>query len=271
MWQPKVKTIAALQKGLIVLDAITEAGNGINLQALHAKTAIPKATLLRLLLTLEQHGLIWRRLLDGAFFASHTARRPKSSAGLIGRLAEYAGDELETLQAKIQWPSDLAVRRGNAMTLCETNRNTFYMSVHKDKVGFEVSMLRSAVGRAYLAFCPDDEREQILAGLRKSRRPGDALARDAAKLNAVFAQTRQAGYGRREPTFGGNYDEPRSTHNDKLTALAVPILKHGGGIYGCLNIVWIESLFSVEEMADKHLAALTKTASRIARKMALPR
>ncbi len=267
MWQPKVKTIAALQKGLIVLDAVQTHGSGLSLQELHDSTAIPKATLLRVLLTLEQHGLVWRRHVDGCFCASHTSLRAAADIAPTEQLAECAADELDSLQAKIQWPSDLAVRHEFGMRLCETNRTTSYITVHKDKLGFEINMLRSAVGRAYLSFCSDDEREQILAGLKHSERPGDLLARSPTRLRTIIDETRRRGYATRDPGFGGHYDKTKSQHNDRLSALAVPILREGG-VHGCLNIVWIEGLFSVEEMAAKHLATLKKTATSIARKMA---
>ncbi|EES26246.1 putative transcriptional regulator, IclR family [Burkholderia pseudomallei 1106b] len=51
-----------------------------------------------------------------------------------------------------------------------------YFMVNRDKLDYEINILRSAVGRAYLAFCPDDEREEILEALRRSQRPGDELA-----------------------------------------------------------------------------------------------
>jgi len=267
MWQPKVKTIAALQKGLIVLDAVQAHGSGISLQELHAQTAIPKATLLRLLLTLEQHGAVWRRHADGFFCASQATRPMPAGLAPMERLAECAADELDSLQTRIQWPSDLAVRHEYGMRLCETNRTTSYITVHKDKLGFEINMLRSAVGRAYLSFCSDDERAEILDGLRRSERPGDLLARSPARLKAIFDDTRQRGYGIRDPGFGGHYDKSKSQFNDRLSALAVPIL-HEDGVHGCINIVWIEGLFSVDQIAGEHLATLKKTAARIARKMA---
>lgn len=266
MWQPKVKTIAALQKGLIVLDAISESTNGLSLQDLHDRTRLPKATLLRLLLTLEQHGSVWRRHVDGAFCASHAPSRTASAQGLHHRLAECAADELDSLQEKIQWPSDLAVRHGFNMLLCETNRTTSYIVVHKDKLGFEINMLRSAVGRAYLAFCSEQERSEILSGLRMSERPGDILAHHPSQLEAILEETRHRGYGVRDASFGGDYDKPKSKFNDRLAAMAVPILKEDG-VYGCLNIVWIESVFTIEAMAEKHLATLKNSAKRIAKRM----
>jgi IclR family mhp operon transcriptional activator len=265
MWQPKVKTIAGLQKGLVVLDTLYAAENGMSLHDLHVQTAIPKATLLRVLVTLEQHGAVWRRHVDSNFCASHTLQQRALHLNQSSKVAECAADELDSLQAKVQWPSDIAIRYGYSMMLCETNRISSYITVHKDKLGFEINMLLSAVGRAYLAFCPTNERDEILAGLRASERPGDVLARAPAQLNAVLDEIRRLGYAVRDPSFGGHYDKLKSQHDDRLAAIAVPIPK-GEGLHGCLNMVWIESVFTVEETAEKYLETLKRTAARIARK-----
>ena len=50
-------------------------------------------------------------------------------------------------------------------------------------IGQRVGWLLTGVGRAYLAFCPQAEREEILRRLRKSDQPEDALARDPKRLD----------------------------------------------------------------------------------------
>ena len=265
MWEPKVKTIAALDKGLTVLNVVRETA-GVGLHDLHLRTGLPKATLLRLLVTLERRELIWRRIGDGLFCPGSTAGSGKQPSGAIDRLAQCAAPELDRLQAAILWPSDLAVRRGNAMVLCETNRAHSYFMVRRDKIGFRVNMLRSAVGRAYLAFCPDRERERIVAALRRSARPGDALAHDPVALDGVLGRTRRAGYGVRDETFGSAYDKPRSEQDDRLEAMAVPIMS-GAVVFGCISIVWIQGIRTVTQIAAQHLDALRGTATEIAERM----
>lgn len=266
MWSPKVKTIDALERGLITLKTLQEM-QAASLHDLHLRTGIPKATLLRILLTLERQGLIWQRLADGLFRPSYTLQERARSLGRVDRLIECAAPELEALQRIIRWPSDLAVRSGAAMMLCESNRTHSYFMVNRDKLGYEINILRSAVGRAYLAFCPDDEREEILEALRHSQRAGDEMASNRRYVTHLLRETRALGYGVREQTFGGAYDKSRSVHDDGLSALAVPIVKPDGAIAGCVNIVWIERLFDASEMAARHLSDLRDTAARIATKI----
>ncbi|MGO4762068.1 helix-turn-helix domain-containing protein [Cupriavidus sp. 2KB_3] len=267
MWDPKVKTIAALDRGLAVLDEVRRTG-GSSLQALHDETELPKATLLRILVTLERRALIWRRIADGYYCPGSPPPASRRQSDATDRLAQFAAPELDRLQAEILWPSDLAIRRGNAMVLCETNRAESYFTIRRDNIGFHVNMLRSAVGQAYLAFCPQKEREIVLAALRRSRRVGDAVARDPAYVARLIELTQQRGYGVREQEFGGDYDKPRTEADDRLEALAVPIMENKLRVYGCVNIVWIRGVRTQEQIVKQCLHPLRHTADAIARKMA---
>lgn len=266
MWSPKVKTIDALERGLITLKTLQEL-QAASLHDLHLHTGIAKATLLRILLTLERQGLIWQRLADGLFRPSYTLQARARRLDRVDHVIECAVTELDQLQERILWPSDLAVRRGTTMTLCESNRTRSYFVVNRDKLGYEINMLRSAVGRAYLAFCPDEERETILDALRAGARPGDERAHDRRYVRQLLNETRRLGYGARERTFGGAYEKSRAQYNDGLSALAVPIAAPDGSVAACINIVWIERLFKVEEMATRHLGDLQAAAARIAERI----
>lgn len=60
-----MKTIDALARGLVVLRSLEER-RGQSLAELHRATGVPKASLLRILDTLEQGGFAWRAIGDGA-------------------------------------------------------------------------------------------------------------------------------------------------------------------------------------------------------------
>jgi IclR family mhp operon transcriptional activator len=117
------------------------------------------------------------------------------------------------------------------------------------------------VGRVYLAFCSDQEREAILKRLRKSDKPEDRLARDSKRLDKILAETRQRGYGTRDSTFGGGaYGNPPV--DDGLAAIAIPLLDRTR-VHGSVNILWIRTAFTVEAFADRHLADLRAAAAEI--------
>jgi IclR family mhp operon transcriptional activator len=119
----------------------------------------------------------------------------------------------------------------------------------------------TGVGRAYLAYCPDNERDQILQRLRLTKRPEDRLAHEPKRLDRILAETRERGYGTRDPGFtGGGYGQ--APYDDGLAAIVVP-LRDGRRVHGSINILWIRTAFTVGEFAARHLADLNAAAAEI--------
>lgn len=255
------KLIKSLERGLEVLRALQEQPIS-SLQDIHYRTKIPKPSLLRILHTLGQAGLVSRRLADGHYRISanqsHLARKPDR----YDRVAEAAAPVLDRLCRKVSWPSDLMVPAGDHMEIRESSRvrtpfSTFFMH---DRVGTPVNWVLSAVGRAYLAHCPDKERERILAVLRKSEKPEDRLARDPKRLDRILAETRANGYGDRDSSFlGGAYGRHSP---DGLAGIAVPLLGNRL-VHGVINIIWARAARTVEDMVRDHLVDLRNAAIEI--------
>jgi IclR family mhp operon transcriptional activator len=148
------------------------------------------------------------------------------------------------------------------MEIRETSRvrtpfSTFFLH---DRVGTPVNWVLSAVGRAYLAYCPEKERERILRVLRRSSLPENRLAHDDKHLNQVLAETRMRGYGLRDPSFGGGAYGAQAS--DGLSGMAVPLLD-GRRVHGVINILWTKAAKRVEDMARDHLADLQTAAGEI--------
>src|SRR5262249_61203295 len=150
------------------------------------------------------------------------------------RLAEAAAPVMDRLCRRVSWPSDLMVPAGDHMEIAETNRTRSPFLLQQERVGLAVNWLMSAVGRAYLAFCPSREKQRIVEILRTSSKPEDRLAREPDRLNAILAETRGRRYGTRDPAHpGGYYGGP--PHADGLLAIAVP-LRGGGPGLGAIHI-----------------------------------
>jgi IclR family mhp operon transcriptional activator len=225
---------------------------------IHRATHISKPSLLRILSTLENAGVVSRRLADGHYRLSASARgvRKRDFHELV---AEAAAPVLDRLCQKVKWPSDLLVPAGDHMERRETSRALSPFIIpspfHSPReIGTRVNWLLTGVGRAYLAFCPSGARERILEKLRRSDKPEDRLARDPKRLEQVLAETRARGFGIRDPSFvGGPYGTP--PFDDGLAGIAIP-LQDGRRVYGSINILWIKTAFTIEEFAVQHLRDL---------------
>jgi IclR family mhp operon transcriptional activator len=247
------KRVEALARGLAVLKAVY-ANPGVSLHHLHASTGLAKATLLRSLRTLEEGGFISRRLADGGYLP--VVPVPRDTTKWLA-LTEAAGPALEALSRTIAWPTDLGVRDGASMLVLESNRRLSSIRVNRQTLGARPHMVWSAMGQAYLAFCPDAEREEILAGLRASKAPEDRAARNARRIERLLGDTRERGYGVRDARYGV-LDLGRP-----VSAIAVPVHR-GGRVFACLNCVWLVDVTDEREVVARYLAPLRAAADEIA-------
>lgn len=207
---------------------------------------------------------------DGHYRVSAFARMGRKH-DRYDRVAEAAAPVLDRLCQNVRWPSDLMVPAGDHMERRETSQaySPFFIHpTHRNRVGQHVGLLLTGVGRAYLAFCPEREREGLLQRLRKSDKPDDWLARDPKRLDKVLTETRARGYGTRDPAFvGGHYGGPPV--DDGLAAIAVPLVD-SIRVHGSINILWIKTAFTVEEFAARHLADLQAAAAEIVEVLQTP-
>lgn len=257
----KTETIRGLRRGLQVLQAL-QMNPILSLHEIHLSTGISKPSLLRILHTLAQSGMVSRRLADGHYRIStvaHTARKRDR----YDRVAEAAAPVLDRLFQKVSRPSDLFVPAGDHMERRESSRSQnphFSHPSYLTRVGQPVNWLMTGVGRAYLSFCPAQERDAIIQLLRKSDQFEDQLARDPKRIERILAETRARGYGTRDPAFvGGLYRAPT---DDGLAGIAVPLLDRMR-VHGSINILWIRTAMTVDECAARYLADLKSAAAEI--------
>lgn len=258
-----MKTIDTLARGLRVLRILDER-RGQSLAELHRATGIPKASLLRVLDTLEEAGFAWRAIGDGRYRRRVAIiQRPELNDELL-RIGELAAPYLEALRRKVIWPSDVLVPHRNRMEIVETSRRQSSLNLAVYAIGYRVEMFLSAPGRAYLAFCSETERAAVLAEAAANP-PYLARARQvlAGELPAILDETRRLGYASRDPLFGGAENAEMGEQDDGIDAIAVPVL-HDGKVLASLNLVWPRKYALKARIIREHLADLQATAAAIA-------
>src|SRR5690606_24547766 len=124
-------------------------------------------------------------------------------------LAQYA--------AKLVWPLDLSIYDNAAMVIEETTHGRSPLSIDRAMTGFRMPVLRTSAERAYLAFCPDRERELIVNHLNRWGDPADLFFLQNGWLERMVTETRARGYALRD--FG----EFRA----QTASIAVPVFSDG--------------------------------------------
>lgn len=261
----KVKRIRSLERGLDVLLAV-EAARAASLHDLYLSTRLPKATLTRILLTLEACGLIWQRVADQKYRPGYSLKERARHIEEADRIVEAASPVLHELTRRTGLSAALAVPRADFMELCEMRFPNAPLKESRRRVGKQVNMLFSGHGSAYLAFSPARERDYALERLRKSDRRGYALARDRDWVGRMLEDTRRRGYGVRDPTFGGHFDKPTRESDDGMTAIAVPIMV-AECVVATINLYWRKRIATTKQIARRYLKDLKAAAELIASKL----
>jgi IclR family mhp operon transcriptional activator len=257
----KVKPIQSLERGLHVLAKLREM-RAASLHDLHQATGIPKPTLTRILYTLYRQGLVWQRMADGAFLPSHLMLQ-RGRLDDTAWLVEIASPVLERLCERVMWPSVLSVPRLDHMEVVETNSpRAYFDELPAGPIGFRANLLRSASGRAYLAFCPDAEREAVLRRLRDRDGVGHELAHDPVAVRRIVAATRRRGYSVRAPDFGGHYSKTRRDVDDGRSSIAMPV-RSGGHVLACVNLTWRRKALTLTQVVDRYAGDLRTAVTTI--------
>jgi IclR family transcriptional regulator, mhp operon transcriptional activator len=240
----------AVLRTLTVLRALN-VRNGATVLELSRTTGISRAALYRVLETLREAGYIALDLSGRHYCLTLMVRCLAEGFAEEDWVTQVSRPALKALQKKVLWPVDLGTFMDSAMWIRETTRPQSTLTMDRGTVGIRFPMLNAATGRAYLAFCPDDEREQILSNLARAREPGCELLANRASFDRKLAQTRARGYGIR---FG----EPPLDSG----AIAVPILSQDR-VLGCVNLTFARKSMSPAEAARQFLADMQATATRI--------
>jgi len=257
-----MKTIRVLERAIATIRAI-DAGNH-SLRDIHLATGIDKATLLRILQTFQNEGVIRRSFIDNQY-----QRLPFSGvAGVYTEkqmaYAAVATPFLQELQRVVLWPSDMLVFSKNTMLLLETTRRSSSIGLNpRYTSGYEVDIFLSAPGRAYLANCSEAERKKIINYYQKTP-PVNARSKIVFKreLPTIINETRKNSYGRRDQYFGGGVEDI-SDFDDGFDAISVPLLSRNK-IFGCISLVWPRKYKLHQKIINDHLEIFKKTANLIA-------
>lgn len=257
-----MKTIRVLERAIAVIRAIDDGKS--SLRDIHEETGIDKATILRILLTYQNEGLVYKSLTDNLYRVIPLSAKKGVYSEKQILMSVLATPLLQELQKIIIWPSDISVFHKNKMLLLETTRKFSSVGLNpRYTSGYLIDMFSSAPGRAYFANCPESERKKVIEHYKKNppENPrSQAIFR--TELRKIIDQTIKDTYGSRDPYFGGA-EEDISDFDDGMDAIAVPI-RGEKILYGSVSIVWPRKYKLKTKVVASHLSQLKDVANNIA-------
>ncbi len=255
------KMVQGLSRGLAVLKALNQAEGGwATIRELSEVTGLHRTTVRRLLETLQSEGVLRRSASDDSYRLTPDVRALSDGFREEEWISEAASPVLGELLLKVVWPSDFATLDGLTMRVRETTHRFSPLSFHKVTVRRRLPLALTAAGRAYLAFCEEEERMELID--RLAAEPGSPFQGPGRQaLISLLAQHREAGHA---------YNHGEWLPEQKIMALAVPVF-HTGKVAGCINIVMLRSAMSLTEARKKYLTPLHAAARKIEDYLATPR
>ena len=257
------KGARALERGLDVLWALNRLRSATVLD-LAGATNLPRPTVYRLLASLQAKGVVARNEAD-QYRLTQRALTLSDGYDEDEWISAVARPVLTALGREVAWPVSLFTFDAGRMLVRATTHHESALSVDHGMVGQRLPMLRTAAGRAYLAFCPEKERSAILLLLASSGDSDDRLIREPRRVAALLGSARRDGYASQVREI-----------NRQTASFSVPILmpvrsgpaeQHAArsrAVLGCISVIWIASALTVQQGVGRYGASVRRAAEQIA-------
>jgi IclR family mhp operon transcriptional activator len=205
--------VNAVCRALHILKVANEK-SVVTVNSIHAETGIPRPTIVRMLETFMHEGYIVRDNMCGGYRVTEKVAELSAGYSGISRVIEIARPLAIGLTRQIKWPIGLGVIDGDAIEILYWT-GTISPVVHTNTVlGKRPDLLRSAMGRAYMAFCDEEERERHISRIRATS-PAEFGPSEETAFRHRLERIRRAGYATRDPR----------TEPVRMTTFGVPILE----------------------------------------------
>ena len=248
---PSFPPVQSVVRALKVLkDLNTRRVTTVN--QLYLSTKLPKPTIVRLLETLIHEGFVTSDKRLGGYCV--TSQVPTLSAGFHSTLlvVEAGRAWCIDLTRRFKWPASIAVLDGAAVSVRFSTIPDSPVSPFHATLNMRLSLISRALGRAYIGFCPEGERQILIQHLRSSKDPEDRPEDLEAAVKEVTKRARRFGYAERAPNV-----EPKSS-----STIAVPIMR-GDRVLATLGLTYFRSAVPAPDVRRTLVTPLQETAKRI--------
>jgi DNA-binding IclR family transcriptional regulator len=246
---------ASLRKALALLTVVAEEpgnGDGLALVELTRLSGLNKSTLLRLAAPLLEENLLERDHETGKFRLGHGCLRLGQSYLDRVDLRSVANGELRTLMRATESTCHLVVLSGHDVVYLDKVEDEATVRM-ASRVGATMPAYCTAVGKAMLAFSPEEVVGPILAGNLEPLT--DKTITDPTLLRADFEAIRRRGY-----SIDDRENEP------EVRCVAAPIFGHDDHVVAALSVSSLSSRMTAKRVREVGPMA-AETSLRISAKL----
>lgn len=248
------KEVRGLTRGLELIRALNRMpGGSASTSELARVCGIHRTTTKRLLETLRSEGMVRPGEREGQYFLNEGVKQ--LTDGFRGErwIAEVAAPAMRQAVRDLMWPSDLATLEAGYMIVRETTHRWSMLSQHHAMAGEKMPLLQTALGRAYLAACSEQELDAILRYLDRHAQGMDGEMDDRSSVQRMIEVTRERGFALNTGEW---------SKESRFSAVAVPVFS-AGRLIGAMNLVFPKNAVSVEEMESRYVPKLKALALQV--------
>jgi IclR family mhp operon transcriptional activator len=222
-----------------------------SVNCIHEETGMPKSTIVRMLETLMAEGYVARDNMCGGYRVTGKVNELTAGYDGISQIIEVARPLAIDLTRRLKWPIGLGIIDGDAIAI-DFWTGTISPWAHTNTVlGLRPDLRSSAMGRAYLAYCSQEELDGHIARFRADTEHEFTDA-DERRLRLLLSQIRADGYAMRDPR----------TKPYRTTTLAMPI-RQGSEARATISISFFKTAIPPAEIAERIVAPLRETTTKI--------
>ncbi|MGY4815616.1 IclR family transcriptional regulator [Pseudomonas chlororaphis subsp. piscium] len=252
----KVETgsVRSVERALAIVELLGQ-HQALGLEELHYLTALPKATVSRMLLTLQEQGWIYRGLSDRRYRLCARRLFGDQQQRFKRQLVERAAPWLQALSERTGLVVDLSCFDGERLEVMESSIPAVLRKRYPHNcqiVGHYSSLFHSAMGKACLA---ELDHEQVQRLAVREQVPQEDQYR-------ACEQSQHQGFGQRTE---GYWEYPVRLPF-LIRAVALPI-RDQGRLVGSMALHWPMDQAPVERVLSLHLASLEATVQDVERSL----
>lgn len=246
--------IEPVRRSFAVLEALSRRRSS-TVGVLTGETGLPRPTVVRLLHTLIALGYAARVSREQGYRLTERVLGLAGSIRFVDHLVDAAIPHMSRFTSEHGWPLYLATLSYGAISIRHSTAPESPMSFEAAGLNLRRPVLTSALGRVWLAFCPEEERRTILRdiGLRDG---GGLTSRQETALGAALEQIRRDGYA-----------FTRLARPTRLHGIAVAIRQGSGAgarVMGSLSMRFPSSAMTEDEVGSRFGRRLQQLARAIA-------
>lgn len=248
------KEVRGLARGLEVLKALNALPGGIGTTTELARACgLDRTTTKRLLETLRAQGLVRQGERDGQYYLTFEVRRLSEGFEDEAWVSQVAAPLMRESVRELLWPCDLATIEAGFMVVRESTHRLSGLSQHRAMIGERMPLFVTALGRAYLAACTDEEREALLELLGQRNDWIGEMARNRKGVDRLVHETRYRGYA---------YNDGEWSREAEFAAIAVPV-HSGKRLLAVLNLVFPKAAVPEADLRRRFVPGLERLADAI--------